>query len=321
MAGDRQSISPAKRTQKPRLRIICGPTGAGKSAIALELGETSNAAILSADSRQVYRGFDIGTAKPTLEERARVPHYGVDVAGPEERYSAAKWASEAEDWIACADKIGKAPTVVGGTGLYIKALVSPLFTAPDVNASLRGELARELEAKPLAELRRWCEQLDPARAHLGRTQLLRAIETALLSGSRISDLHAEHNAAATVEVRDREAAYLVVDSGPGLGSRIERRVDTMLEAGWADEVRELMQTIPFDAPAWKASGYSVIREHVEGGLDLSSARQRIIIETRQYAKRQRTWFRHQLPSSAVTHVNPEDSQARAVVREWWEGAE
>ena len=95
----------------------------------------------------------------------------------------------------------------------------------------------------------------------------------------------------------------------------------MLETGWADEVRELIQTVPPDAPAWKASGYVVMREHVEGRLDLSSARQRIIIETRQYAKRQRTWFRHQLPPAAVTFVNPEDSQARAVVREWWERAE
>jgi tRNA dimethylallyltransferase len=301
--------------------VICGPTGAGKSAIALELGDTNNAAIVSADSRQIYRGFDIGTAKPTREERARAPHYGVDVAEPDERYSAARWASEAEDWIACAAKTGKAAAIVGGTGLYIKALVSPLFKSPAVDASQRAELARELEAMPLAELRRWCERLDPPRAHLGRTQLLRAIETALLSGSRISDLHAEHKAAAGVEARDREAAYLIVDPGPGLGSRIETRIDTMLKAGWADEVRELVQAVPPDAPAWKASGYSVMREHVAGDLDLSSARQRIIIETRQYAKRQRTWFRHQLPPTAVTLVNPEDSQARAVVRAWWEGAE
>jgi len=321
LAGDRERRSPATRSQKRPLRIICGPTGAGKSTIALELGETSNAAIVSADSRQIYRGFDIGTAKPTRAERARVPHYGIDVASPQDRYSAAKWASDAEDWIDCAGKIRKAPTVVGGTGLYIKALVSPLFKAPEVDASQRAELARELEAKPLGELRRWCEQLDPARAHLGRTQLLRAIETALLSGARISDLHAEHNAAATVSVQDREAVYLVVDPGSGLGSRIETRVDTMLKAGWADEVRELMRVVPPGAPAWKASGYSVMREHIEGALDLSSARQRIIIETRQYAKRQRTWFRHQLPATAVTHVNPDDSQARAVVREWWERAE
>ena len=304
-----------------RLRVICGPTAAGKSAVALEVSETNDAVILSADSRQVHRHFDIGTAKPTREQRARVIHYGIDVANPEERYSAGRWASEANEWIGCADKTGKQAVIVGGTGLYIKALVDPLFAAPEVDPLRRAELERELKTKPLAELRRWCERLDPARAHLGRTQLLRAIETALLSGSRISDLHAEHKAATTVEVRDEKAAYLIVDPGSKLESRIETRVDGMLEAGWADEVRELMRTVPSDAPAWKASGYSVIRDYVEGRLDLSSVRERIIIETRQYAKRQRTWFRHQLPPAAVTVVNPEDSQARAVVREWWERAE
>jgi tRNA dimethylallyltransferase len=300
--------------------VICGPTGAGKSAIALELCE-HNAAILSADSRQIYRSFDIGTAKPTHEERARVTHYGVDVAEPQERYSAARWASEAVYWTECADKSGNEAAIVGGTGLYIKALVDPLFSAPEMDPVQRADLEREIEAKPLDELRRWCEELDPARAHLGRTQLLRAIETALLSGARISDLHAEHKAATTVEVQDERVAYLVVDPGSGLESRITSRVDAMLKAGWADEVRELMRTVPPDAPAWKASGYSLIREHVEGRMDLSSARERIIIETRQYAKRQRTWFRHQLPPAAVTVVNPEDSQARAVAREWWERAE
>jgi tRNA dimethylallyltransferase len=301
--------------------VICGPTAAGKSAVALDLCETHNAAILSADSRQIYHRFDIGTAKPTREERARVTHYGVDVADPQERYSAARWVGEADDWIECADKTGKEPVIVGGTGLYIKALVDPLFSAPEMDPVQRADLERELETKSLAELRRWCEGLDSARAHLGRTQLLRAIETALLSGARISDLHAEHKAAATIEVRDDRTAYLVVDPGSRLESRVTTRVDGMLTAGWADEVRELMRTVPPDAPAWKASGYSVIREHVEGRLDLSSARERIIIETRQYAKRQRTWFRHQLPPAAVTVVNPEDSQARALVREWWERAE
>jgi tRNA dimethylallyltransferase len=301
--------------------VICGPTGAGKSTIALEVCETHNAAILSADSRQIYRRFDIGTAKPTPEERARVTHYGVDVANPDERYSAARWASEADDWIECAGRSEKEAVIVGGTGLYIKALVDPLFLAPEVDPLQRAKLGRELEVMTLTELRRWCEELDPARAHLGRTQLLRAIETALLSGSRISDLHAEHKTATAVAVQDERAAYLVVDPGSMLASRIETRVDGMLKGGWVEEVRELMRSVPPDAPAWKASGYSMIREHVAGRLDLSSTRERIIIETRQYAKRQRTWFRHQLPPAAVTAINPEDSQARAVVRDWWERAE
>ena len=304
-----------------KLRIICGPTAAGKSAVALELAEEYDAAIVSADSRQVYCGFDIGTAKPIREERARVTHYGIDVAEPGERFSAARWAAEADEWMESAGEIDKEPVVVGGTGLYIKALVEPLFSAPEIDAARRGELARELESMPIADLRRWCTELDPPRAHLGRTQLLRALETAILSGKRISDLHALHNAAGEKSGPDFLPAYLVVDPGASLSASIEKRVERMLASGWIDEVEELSRRIPDDAPAWKASGYSVLRQHVEGDLDLSSAKERVIIETRQYAKRQRTWFRHQLPSAAVTHLNPEDSRARAIAREWWERSE
>ena len=304
-----------------KLRIICGPTGAGKSAVALDLCETYNAAIVSADSRQVYCDFDIGTAKPSSDECERVTHYGIDVAEPEERYSAARWAAEAAEWIECAREIDKEPVIVGGTGLYIKALVDPLFAAPELDPVQRAKLEHELETKPLDDLRRWCGELDPARAHLGRTQLIRAIETALLSGERISDLHARQHTTGSPEAKTGDAVYLVVDPGPALASRIESRVDKMLDEGWSEEVRGLLTNVPPDAPAWKASGYSVIREYVEGQLDLSSTRQRIIIETRQYAKRQRTWFRHQLPLGAVTIVNPDDSGARAAAREWWERAE
>jgi tRNA dimethylallyltransferase len=304
-----------------KLRIICGPTAAGKSAVALGLAEEYDAAIVSADSRQVYCGFDIGTAKPTRQERARVTHYGIDVAEPDERFSAARWAAEAEEWMEGAGEIDKEPVIVGGTGLYIKALVEPLFSAPELDAIRRGELARELESMPIADLRRWCKELDPPRAHLGRTQLLRALETAILSGKRISDLHAVHNAAREKSDSDPSPTYLVVDPGASLSTLIEERVERMLASGWIDEVEELSRKIPIDAPAWKASGYSVLRQHVEGDLDLSSAKERVIIETRQYAKRQRTWFRHQLPSAAVTHLNPEDSRARAVAREWWERSE
>jgi tRNA dimethylallyltransferase len=303
-----------------RVRVICGPTAGGKSRIALELAALFDAAIVSADSRQIYCYFDIGTAKPTREDCARATHYGVDVAEPTERFSAARWASEAEDWIECAGEIDKQTVIVGGTGLYIKALVEPLFEAPEVDPVQRARLESELDTKSLEELREWCIGLDPARAHLGRVQLVRAIETVLLSGVRISDLHAEHKASASAK-READPMYLVVDPGPSLASRIEARVDTMLKGGWADEVRALVDRFPADAPAWKASGYGALRDHVEDRCDLSTARQRVIIETRQYAKRQRTWFRHQLPTAAVTSVNPEDSHARDVVREWWERAE
>ena len=303
------------------MRIICGPTAAGKSDLALKLCETYNAAIVSADSRQIYCEFDVGTAKPTRDECARVTHYGIDVVEPDERYSAARWASAADEWIKRAGEIEKDAVVVGGTGLYIKALVDPLFNAPYQDPVQRAQLERELATMSVDDLRRWCKQLDPARAHLGRTQLLRAIETALLSGSRISDLHSRHKAAKEIEADGQRPAYLVVDPGSVLASRIEARVDRMVRAGWADEVRELMRTVSPDASAWKASGYVVMRSHVEGALDLSSARQRVIIETRQYVKRQRTWFRNQLPAAAVTHVNPDDPHALTIAREWWEKAE
>ena len=303
-----------------KLRIICGPTAAGKSAIALELAEKFGGAIISADSRQVYRKFDIGTAKPTVQERSRVPHHGIDVIDPTLRYSAAAWADAARSWIASARGESRIPVVVGGTGLYVKALVEPLFAAPEVDGERREALMTELESRSIDDLRRWCEQLDPARAHLGRTQLLRAIEMAILTGKRISDLHAiQRNHSPPSPPFD--VTYLVVDPGKALGQRIVTRVDQMMDRGWRDEVESLSKTVPPDAPAWKASGYSVMRSLASGDLDLSKARERVIIETRQYAKRQRTWFRHQLPPAAVTDVNPDDPALTALVREWWEKAE
>ena len=304
-----------------RLRVVCGPTAAGKSKIALDLAARYGGAIISADSRQVLKGFDIGTAKPGARDQERVAHYGIDVVPPETRYSAAAWASDAGGWISDAREKQRVPLVVGGTGLYIKALFEPLFTAPALDPERRAALAGSLASHSLADLRRWCEQLDPARAHLGRTQVLRAIETALLSGRRISELHAAQRHDPGSNAAAYEALYLVVDPGAALGARIAARVDAMLERGWREEVESLASTVPVDAPAWQASGYRVIRSLVDGEINLSTARERVIIETRQYAKRQRTWFRHQLPSAAVTYVNPDDPALREVVREWWERAE
>jgi tRNA dimethylallyltransferase len=277
--------------------------------------------IVSADSRQIYKGFDIGTAKPTPRERACVQHYGIDLVEPGERYSAARWAEDAKQWLQRARDGGKEPIVVGGTGLYVRALVEPLFSAPELDPGRRRNLAEELDSIALADLRRWCSLLDPARVHLGRTQLLRAIETALLSGMRVSDLHAAQRRTAGDAGRSYNPSYLVVDPAATLAARIEARVGSMLESGWRAEVDALSRIVPPDAPAWKATGYSVMRALAAGQIDLSTARQRVIIETRQYAKRQRTWFRHQLPAEAVTHVNPDDPALPSIVREWWEKAE
>ncbi len=295
-----------------RTRVICGPTAAGKSAIAASLAIEYGAAIISADSRQIYRQFDIGTAKPDWSERKAIEHIGIDVANPPERFSASRWATMALDAVIALRERGVTPIVAGGTGFYIRSLFDPLFVAPDLDERRRRALEHFLNPLPLTELRRWCIALDPDRAHLGRYQLIRAIEIGLLSGHRISALHARESGKSALL-----PAYLLVDPGEGLAARIERRVDSMITEGWLEEVRSLDARIPEDAPAWKSSGYRVMRGVARGELDLSEARERIIIETRQYAKRQRTWFRHQLGDAPVTRVNPDDPDSHAIFQRWW----
>jgi tRNA dimethylallyltransferase len=297
------------------LPAIVGPTAAGKSAVALALARAAGAALVSADSRQLYRGFDVGTAKPTAAERGEVSHYGVDVADPAERWSAARWADACEGWVADADARGTPPLLVGGTGLYLRALAAPLFAEPALDPARRAALAAALAPMPLGELRRWVAVLDPARAHLQRTQLLRAAEVALLTGERISTLHARLARPPRFAVR-----YLVVDPGPVLADRIAARVDAMLDAGWLDEVRALAATVPRDAPAWRASGYGTWRAHLDGALSFRAARERVVIETRQYAKRQRTWLRHQLGDAPVLRVDPGEPDAGAAALAWWNAA-
>ena len=295
-----------------RIRVICGPTAAGKSAIAARLALEYGATIISADSRQVYRQFDIGTAKPDWSERKAIEHRGIDVADPDERYSASRWAELAIEAIAEVRARGRIALIAGGTGFYIRALFDPLFNAPELDDALRRRLESYLNPLALETLRKWCSTLDPSRSHLGRYQLIRAIEIALLTGRRISELQAEGSKPSAYV-----PTYLLVDPGASLAERIERRVDAMIDAGWLDEVRALDSRIPPDAPAWKASGYRVMRAHARGEMDLSEARARIIIETRQYAKRQRTWFRHQLGDAPVTTVDPDDPDSDAIVQRWW----
>jgi tRNA dimethylallyltransferase len=303
------------------IRVICGPTAAGKSGIALNVAMEYGATIISADSRQIYRGFDIGTAKPGPSEMRIVPHRGIDVADPTERYSASRWATEAMTWITEANNERRSPMIVGGTGFYIRALFAPLFDAPSFDPARRASLSEWLDQQPLALLREWCSALDPAKAHLGRTQLSRAIETALLAGRQLSELQMESQRRETDSAARPKPHYLVVDPGAKLNEHIEHRVDAMLNAGWIDEVNSLMGHVPLNAPAWKASGYRVVRALAEGAIDLSSARARIIIETRQYAKRQRTWLRHQLDAASVTRVDPDNPDFEATVERWWKEGE
>ena len=292
--------------------VVCGPTAAGKTRLALWLASRADVTIVSADSRQLYRRFDLGTAKPTLAERRLVPHCGIDVLDPTERASAAWWADCADAWIRDSLAQGRVPLVVGGTGLYLRALFGDLFDEPDLDESRRAALQRELASYPVDTLRRWVRALDPPRAGLGRTQLLRAVEIALLTGRRVSELHRERRRPARWTAR-----YLVVDPGSALAADIDRRVHAMIAAGWREEVRALVDDVPADAPAWNATGYRTIRLLEAGALSERDALERVIVDTRQYAKRQRTWFRHQLAGDDVTLLDPRDPAWETRALTWW----
>ena len=296
--------------------VICGPTASGKSSLAMWLSLRREITVISADSRQIYRRFDIGTAKPTTDEQRRVPHRGIDLVEPTARYSAADWSAMATAAIDEALAKGRIPVIVGGTGFYIASLVKPLFMEPEINRDHRDGLQGALAGADTETLRRWCTLLDPPRAHLGRVQLLRALEVVMLTGQRLSDLHIERARQGSIE-----PCYLLVDPGVELAGRIARRVQEMLDAGWMDEVRALIDTVPPDAPAWKATGYDVLRQVVLGEMEPATARERVVIDTRQYAKRQRTWFRHQLDEGAVTRVSPTASGWQEVVDRWITGVE
>lgn len=301
----------------PDVRIIAGPTGAGKSALAMHLARIYGARIISADSRQIYRDFDIGTAKPSRADRLEVPHAGLDVADPAERWNAATWAEAARRWLAEDAAMGRPSLIVGGTGLWLQALVRPLADAPPLDPGKRTALQVELGSLGTQELRRWVERLDPARAHLGRVQLLRAVEVALLSGTPLTEWHARGSAHPR-----RRARWLIVDPGAVLDVRLNQRRAEMLEAGWLDEVHALDLRYPGDLPAWNACGYREIRAVVQGTLALQLAVEQVRRSTRQYAKRQRTWFRHQLEEvGPVLRLDPTAADAHAVAEHWFREGE
>jgi tRNA dimethylallyltransferase len=296
------------------VRVICGPTGAGKTFAAEWFARSADVTVVSADSRQLYRGFDIGTAKPSADVLKLVPHVGINVLDPWERSSAAWWSARAEEWITEVRRAGRIPVVVGGTGLYLRALFDGLFEEPALDLDRRRLLGEYLATLSTEELRRWVERLDPSRSRFGRTQLLRAVEIALLTGRRLSSLHASSERSS-----HHRARYLVIDPGPVLAALIEQRTDTMFAQGWRDEVKRLVRSVPPDAPAWNGTGYRTVRALEEGLVSEGEARQRIVIETRQYAKRQRTWFRHQLGGMDVTRLSTMQNDWEEQATAWWRG--
>lgn len=272
--------------------VLVGPTGIGKTDVAVALSAHAPVTVISADARQIYRGLDIGTAKPDPATLARVPHDGLDLVAPGERYSAGRFARDAAGWLAAARAVGRWPIVVGGTGLYIRALADGLFREPPFDPERRARLRDWTETLPGGELARWAGRLDPRFPGGGRQRAARAIEVALLTGRSLSWWqHAAREAGGAV----RPWYIHLTLPREALHRRLEARVDRMLAAGLVAEVERVLATgVPADAPGLDGVGYREVVAMLQGRLPEVALRDAILAATRRYAKRQETWFRHQL---------------------------
>ena len=287
--------------------ILTGPTGGGKTALAIELAERVGGEVVAMDSMTLYHGLDVGTAKPTPAERARVPHHLVDVLDPWESANVAWWLDRAA--AACADvrRRGKRPLVVGGTPFYLQALRHGLFPAPPADPAVRGRLEAEAEAVGRPALHARLAAADPAaaaRLHPNDVRrVVRALEVYELTGQPISSFQQSWDTPAFTAGRAGPPAEAAAPPGPPcvvlelpreeLYARIDRRVVAMLEAGWLDEVRLLRELPrPLGREAAQALGYKELLAHLSGGPGWAETVAAIQTRTRQFAKRQLTWFRH-----------------------------
>ena len=282
----------------PRAVLIAGATASGKSALALTLAETLGGIIINADSMQVYRDLRSITARPAPEEEARVPHrlYGhVDVA---ENYSTGRWCLDAASAIAEAHAAGRLPTLVGGTGLYFKALTRGLARVPPIPPALRACLRERMAAQgaPALHAELAARDRESARRLMpgDRVRILRALEVVLATGRPLADWQRE-GAPPALDPAAAMRIFLDVERS-ALYARIDARFDAMLGAGALEEVRALVaRNLDPALPAMKAHGVPWLIRHLRGEIDLAAAAEGAKRDTRRYTKRQATWFRHQLP--------------------------
>jgi tRNA dimethylallyltransferase len=280
------------RDSVPLVAII-GPTASGKSALAVALARKLGGEVLACDSTQVYRGFDIGTAKPTPHERGGVPHHLLDLVESSFPFTAGEFRARAVAVLEDLRQRARLPILTVGTGLYLRALLEGLADAPARSEELRARLEAGANTRSLQYLHRVLRRLDPEAAlRIGsrdRPKMIRAIEVCLLTGRSITEVHRSG--------RTPLEGYHPVKIGispprAALYDRIERRAHTMLDRGWLEEVAHLVRDgVPLDSKPFDFIGYSELRAHLEGTVTLAAATKAITQATRRYAKRQITWFR------------------------------
>jgi tRNA dimethylallyltransferase len=273
--------------------FLTGPTASGKTQVGLELAELLDAEIISLDSMALYRGMDIGTAKPTLDERRRVPHHLIDVVDPAEEYSLAQYVAAAHEAVAQIATRGRAALFVGGTPLYLKSLLRGIFSGPPADWQLRRELQAFAEERGSASLHARLAQVDPVsarRLHPRDTRrVIRALEVWQKTGRSITELQRQFDRA-----RPADACRVFVLDWPRaeLIERINARVDAMFELGLVNEVRSLLtRPLGLSRTASQAVGYREVIEHLDAARELGKTIELVKLRTRQFAKRQMTWFR------------------------------
>jgi len=276
-----------------KILVILGPTASGKTKVSLEIADILKGEIISADSRQIYRFMDIGTAKPSLEERKKVPHHLIDIVNPDDYFSAADYSTKAREAVKDVLSRGKEPIVVGGSGLYLRALFKGFFKGPGKDEKVRSKLKERAERFGVDSLYNDLEKKDPEAAKKigphNLVRIIRALEVYELTGKKISELQKkgeyppeEYDFVKIGLELDREQLY----------QRIEQRVEQMIKAGLVDEVKSLKEK-GYDlrfAPL-KTFGYKEIFQYQNGEISLEQAKGKIKLETRHYAKRQITWFK------------------------------
>jgi tRNA dimethylallyltransferase len=277
-----------------RLVVVLGPTASGKSVLGIRLAQELGGEIVVCDSTQVYRRFDIGTAKVPAAERHAIPHHLVDLIEPDEVFTAGDYRRRALIVLEEICRRGKTPILTAGTGLYLRALLEGLADAPTRSEDLRERLRQIVTARGPAHLHQVLARLDRATAKRiapGDTQkVIRALEMRLLTGRAVGEIHASGRSGLEgFEVRKigllppRRALY----------DRTDRRVTAMLASGWIEEVRELVQQVPADVKPFDFIGYTQLRAHLQGRLRIEDATRQIQQATRRFAKRQITWFRRE----------------------------
>jgi len=307
--------------------VLVGPTAVGKTAISVAVAKRLGAEIISGDSMQVYRGMDIGTAKITKEEMQGVPHHMIDIKDPDEPFTVAEFQQRADQLIREIVARGRLPMLVGGTGLYIRAVLEPYTFIPmKADPELRRRLAEEEERYGPGHLHRRLQEVDPvAAAKLHPNDLrriIRALEVFLQTGTPISATQT----AAGKEPRYDDLFLGLTMERSLLYRRIEERVDRMIAAGWLEEVRRLLERYPPHLPAMQALGYRELVQYYRGLLTLPEAISLIKRNTRRYAKRQFTWFRRErrLQWIDVTSQTPEmvvEAIAKMAEGKWPRGVE